>query len=253
MNLSDAPRTLYEGARIGEVYPVTSLKQAHEMLTVGSQLSDWDSDSDDGVLLYVRTAAKTSAGPGNKLPCRNERLDACLDPKDLPEHLQPLMEWIAEDITPREREELAAAIYEYRDVFSSGPADMGRTDLVTHSINTGEHRPIRLPPRRLPITKQDVEQAEVQKMLDRGIIEPCQSSWASPVVLVTKKDGSTRFCMDYRKVHEVAREDAYPLPWIDDTLDALRGSQYFSTLDLYSGYWQGKMDPADIDKTVFVT
>ncbi len=120
-------------------------------------------------------------------------------------------------------------------------------------IDTGEHRPIRLPPRRLPITKQDVEQAEVQKMLDRGVIEPCQSSWASQVVLVTKKDRSTRLCVDYRKVKEVTRKDAYPLPRIDDTLDALRGSQYFSTLDLYSGYWQVKMDPADIDKTAFVT
>ncbi len=99
MNLSDAPHTLYEGARIGEIYPVTSLKQAHEMLLVDSQLSDWDSDTDDGVLLDVRTAAKTSACTGNKLPCRNERLDACLDAKDLAEHLQPLMEWIAEDIT----------------------------------------------------------------------------------------------------------------------------------------------------------
>ncbi len=125
MNLSDAPCTLYEGARIREVYPVTSLKQAHEMLQVDSQLSDWDSDSDDGVLLDVRMAAKTSAGTGNKLPRRNERLDARLDPKDLPEHLQPLMGWIAEDITPLEREGLAAAIYEYKDVFSSGPADMG--------------------------------------------------------------------------------------------------------------------------------
>ncbi len=90
-------------------------------------------------------------------------------------------------------------------------------------------------------------------MLDRGVIEPCQSSWASPVVLVTKKDGSTRFCVDYRKVNEVTKKDAYPLPRIDDTVDALRASQYFSTLDLYSGYWQVKMDPDDIDKTAFVT
>ncbi len=90
-------------------------------------------------------------------------------------------------------------------------------------------------------------------MLDRGIIEPCQSSWASPVVSVTKKEGSTRFCVDYHKVNEVTHKDAYPLPRIDDTLDALRGSQYFSTLDLYSGYWQVKIDPADIDKTAFVT
>ncbi len=82
------------------------------------------------------------------------------------------------------------------NTFSSGPEDMEQTDLVTHTIDTGEHRPIHLLPRRLTITKQDVEKAEVQKMLDRDVIELCQSSWASLVVLVTKKDGSTRFCVD---------------------------------------------------------
>ncbi len=90
-------------------------------------------------------------------------------------------------------------------------------------------------------------------MLDRGVIEPCQSSWASPVVLVTKKDGTTCFCVDYRKLNDVTKKDAYPLPRIDETLDALRGSMYFSTLDLYSGYWQVEMDHRDIDKTAFVT
>ncbi len=130
---------------------------------------------------------------------------------------------------------------------------MGQTDLVTHTIDTGEPLPIRLPPRRLPISKQDVEKAEAHKMLGRGVIEPCPSSWASPVVLVTKKDCSTRFCVDYRKVNEVTRKDAYLLPWIDDTLDALRGPQYFITLDLYSGYWLVKMESRDIDKTAFVT
>ncbi len=90
-------------------------------------------------------------------------------------------------------------------------------------------------------------------MLDRGVIEPCQSSWASPVVLVMKKDGTTRFCVDYRKLNGVTKKDAYPLPRTDDTLDALRGSVYFSTLDLYSGYWQVEMGQRDIDKTAFVT
>ena len=90
-------------------------------------------------------------------------------------------------------------------------------------------------------------------MLHRGVIEPCQSSWASPVVLVIKTDGTTRFCFDYRKLNDIMRKDAYPLTRIDDTLDALLGSTYFSALDLYSGYWQVEMDQQDIDKMAFVT
>ena len=77
----------------------------------------------------------------------------------------------------------------YQDVLSKGPEDMGCTDLVKHQIDTGEARPIRQPPRRLPIAKQAVEQVEVSKMLDRGVIKSSNSPWASPVVLVTKRDG----------------------------------------------------------------
>ncbi len=124
------------------------------------------------------------------------------------------------------------------ETFSSGPTDMGRTGLLKHTIDTEDQRPIRLPPRCLPVAKQEIEQEEVQKMLDRGVIVPCQSSWASPVVLVTKKDGTTHCWVDYRKLNDVTRKDAYPLPRIDDTLDALGSSTYFYTLHLYSGYWQ---------------
>ncbi len=176
-----------------------------------------------------------------------------MDPADLPEYLQPLMERVVDDLTLRLREELAAAIYEFREVFSSVPTDTGRTGLVKHTINTEHQQPIRLQPRHWPIAKQEIEQEEIQKMLYRGVKEPCQSSWVRPVVLVTKKNGTTYFCMDYRKLSDVTRKDAYPLPCIDDTLDALRSSTYFSTLDLYSGYWQVEMDQQDIDKTAFVT
>ncbi len=171
------------------------------------------------------------------LHCKDVLLfDLSMDPVDLPEYLHQLMEREADDLALRQREELAAVIYEFRDVFSSGPTDMGRIGLVKHTIDTGDQRPVHLPPRCLPIAKQEIECEEVQKMLDRGVIEPCQSSWASPVVLVTKKDGTTHFCVVYRKLNDVTKKDAYPLPWIDDTLDTLRGSTYFSTLDLYSGY-----------------
>ncbi len=104
---------------------------------------------------------------------------------------------------------------------------------------------VRLPPRWLLIVKQEIEQEEVQKMLDRGVNKPCQSSWASPVVLVTKKYGTTCFCVNYTKLNDITKKDAYPLLQINNTLDALRGSTYFSTLDLYSGYWQVEMDQQD--------
>ena len=90
-------------------------------------------------------------------------------------------------------------------------------------------------------------------MLFRDIISPSKSPWASPIVLVGKKDGSTKFCVDYRKVNEVTRKDAYPLPRVDDSLDALAGSKWFSTLDLKSGYWQVEVAAEHRQKTAFCT
>ena len=90
-------------------------------------------------------------------------------------------------------------------------------------------------------------------MLDRNIIAKSHSPWSSPIILVQKKDGSLRFCVDYRKVNEVTRKDAYPLPRIDDTLDTVAGSLWFTTLDLMSAYWQVEVEEKDRDKTAFCT
>ena len=90
-------------------------------------------------------------------------------------------------------------------------------------------------------------------MLEGGQIEPSDSPWASPVVLVTKKDGSMRFCVDYRLLNSLTVKDAYPLPRIDDSLRLLGNQQWFSTMDLASGYWQVVMSDEAKRKAAFVT
>ena len=90
-------------------------------------------------------------------------------------------------------------------------------------------------------------------MEEKDVIRPSSSPWASPIVLVKKRDGTHRFCVDYRKLNAVTRKDAYPIPRIDDTLDTLSGAAWFSTLDMVSGYWQVEVGEEDREKTAFCT
>ena len=90
-------------------------------------------------------------------------------------------------------------------------------------------------------------------MLEQGVVQHSSSPWSSPIVMVKKKDGSWRFCVDYRKLNSVTHQDTYPLPRIDATLDSLSGAAYFTTLDLASGYWQVEVEEQDKEKTAFST
>lgn len=177
----------------------------------------------------------------------------CKPSQQLPDHLQEMWNRSITHLTETEAEQLAELLTRYQHAFAKSSEDLGRTDRVMHRINTGTSAPCRQPPRRQPIGKRDIERQEVQKMLERKVIEPSNSSWSSPIVLVTKKDGSTRFCVDYRRVNDLSVKDAYPIPRVDDCLDALSGSCWFSCMDLNSGFWQIGLDPADKDKTAFAT
>ncbi|GBN25236.1 Retrovirus-related Pol polyprotein from transposon 297 [Araneus ventricosus] len=158
-----------------------------------------------------------------------------------------------EGLNEEQRTAVKELLQEFQNLFSTSDSDVGRCKMTQHRINTGNHPPIKQYPRRLPLAKKEEAERLVKEMVDNGIIEESSGPWASLIVLVKKKDGSTHFCVDYRKLNEITIKDSYPLPRIDDTLDALNGSQWFSTLDLKSGYWQVEIQPEDKEKTAFTT
>ncbi|UYV66258.1 K02A2.6-like [Cordylochernes scorpioides] len=172
---------------------------------------------------------------------------------NVPDHLQQVWEETKKELQPGQQRELATLLATYNKIFAKSSEDYGRTDLTRHRINTGESNPIKQAPHRIPLARRQEAETLVKEMLDQNIIEPSSSPWVSPVVLVKKKDGSTRFCVDYRKLNDITKKDSYPFPRIDATLDTLAGSQWFSTLDLKSGYWQVEMHPDDKEKTAFTT
>ena len=122
-----------------------------------------------------------------------------------------------------------------------------------HEIETGSAAPVKQPLRRLPHHRFAVVRNLLDDMVSADIIRESNSPWASPIVLVRKKDGSTRFCVDYRKLNKVTRKDAFHLPRIDQVLDSLGDATVFSTLDLQSGCWQVPQSEDAKSKTAFAT
>ena len=120
-------------------------------------------------------------------------------------------------------------------------------------LNIRDATPISQAPYRMNPQKKEFLHQEIANMEKDGIIRKSTSPWASPVVIVDKKDGTYRICIDYRKLNKVTKPDAFPLPRIDDMLESFGGAQWFTTLDLASGYWQVEMNAEDVEKTAFVT
>ena len=114
-------------------------------------------------------------------------------------------------------------------------------------------QPISIPPYRMaPVELRELK-TQLQDLLDKGFIRPSVSPWGAPVLFVKKKDGTLRLCIDYRQLNKVTIKNKYPLPRIDDLFDQLQGAQYFSKIDLRSGYHQLKIRDSDVAKTAFRT
>ena len=132
-----------------------------------------------------------------------------------------------EGLTEQQQTRLKSLLDAYQDIFAYTPDQLGRTSIVKHAIDMGEHPPIRLRSYRTnPANKEEIDK-QINEMLKNDVIAPSTSPWASPVVLVKKSDGSMRFCIDYRKLNQITTKDSHPLPKITEALDALGGARYF--------------------------
>ena len=155
-----------------------------------------------------------------------------------------------EKLGAEQRNQLGELLQHFSNVTKNQP---GQTHLLTHSIPTGTARPTRLKPYQIPIAYREKVEQKLREMEHNGIIEKSSSKWASPVVVVIKKDSSLRICVDYRRLNQVTVFDAYPIPRVDKLLDAIGGAAFITTLDLVKGYWQVHMTDDDKAKTAFTT
>ena len=153
-------------------------------------------------------------------------------------------------LRPEQRQQVERLLEEYSDIFTDVP---GRTQLIEHHFQTTSERPIHQSPYMLPESLKSKVKAELAQMQSQGVIRPSTSAWASPIVLVEKKDGSIRLCVDYRRLNSITVFDAYPISRIEEVVEQLGNSEYISSIDLSKGYWQIPLNEDTQKKSAFVT
>lgn len=175
------------------------------------------------------------------------------NPKELPAHLIPVYEKGRIYLSDQEASLFKKFLQKRVATFADPNGRLGQTTLGEHHIVLNDERPFKEASRNMPLFKRDILNNEIQKLEDLGIIEKSHSPWSSQLVLVQKKDKTWRVCVDYRRLNSRTIKDAYPIPRIDDNLDALVGSMWFTSLDLNMAYHQVPMSERDKEKTAFAT
>ena len=275
MNISKSPVRLKKGYFLGELCPV---EQCIEMNSGETELIESNFTCEHSVPrsfvkspVYDRIKDSVTSSESNKdtaevrlvsPPVMNKSEDFGCNGKvgnkvefpELPEYLKELFEDSCKNLKEKsQKKKLAELLLSYKSAFASSKTDIGCCSLIKHRIETGEAAPIRQPLRRTPQGFEGEEEKYLKEQLEAKVIVPSKSAWASPVCLVRKKDGSVRWCIDFRRVNDVCIKDAYPLPRMDMCIDCLASAKIFSTLDLQSGYWQIAMEEKDQCKTAFIT
>ena len=153
-------------------------------------------------------------------------------------------------LEPSQQEELKQLIHEYRHLFPDIPT---RTDKIYHDVIVEDSKPIKQHPYRMNPLKQKYLQDEVKYLLENDFIEPSQSNYSSPCILVPKSNGTYRMCTDYRKVNSVTKTDSFPIPRIDDCIDKVGNSKYVTKFDLLKGFWQVPLTDRAKEVSAFAT
>jgi hypothetical protein len=166
----------------------------------------------------------------------------------------PVGEFDLNHLEPDKRRIVIRQLHEFeqKNLFSNKEGDLGLAIDVKHFINTGDNPPVSMRSRRTPEALKSKVWEQLRGMLAKNVIRISSSPYAAGIVMALKKDGTLRLCIDYRLLNKITIKDKFPLPRIDDTIDALYGARYFSTLDLLSGYWQIEINEADKHKTAFI-
>ena len=206
--------------------------------------------TDPNVLLFPsQTVNKT-----DDITCHHSAITNEECALELPDHVQSLYDGLPDHVSPGTREKMKQLLIKYQDVFSRDAYDMGYCDWVPHEIRLKPGTiPIRQAPYRVGYHQSKEIEKHVQELLDKNLIEKTVSPWSAPVLLISKKDGTSRFVQDYRKLNQATYIPSQPLPRTDDCLEALRGSTLFSTFDLLSGYWQCSLSPEAKEMVAFCT
>ena len=246
VNLEDHSVKLKKNYLLGELHCIKAFEEVYESTNnltehVASHICRLESNVSSEVQSFNEQSDDGNFGERADIP-------------ELPTHLQELYERTSKNIPSKDnRKQLAELLVRNEDAFAKNKIDLGSCSVIKHKIDTAESAPIRQPLRRTPIGFEGEEEKYLREQIDQGVIRPSKSPWASPVVLVRKKDNSVRWCIDYRRLNEVTLKDAYPLPRIDMCLDCLASATIFSCLDLQSGYWQIELEDKDQPKTAFIT
>ena len=270
LNASEEHITLYKNTTVGVLQPVVETVNYVEEEAARADADDEDSDFDDlpvtapakdldrkieipaHVLCDKEATNRYLKSLRRKERDRKRLEETATTTEKMPDHVVDLYERSIKQVPKQYHKKIHQIIAQNSRVFAKSAGDMGRTMWVKHDIDTGDHSPVRQRPRRLRHDQKAEIQKQIKNLQEGGLIRPSESEWASNVVLVKKKDGTWRMCIDYRDLNlKTLNPDSYMLPRIDDTLDALSRAKYFCTLDILQGYHNVELTDEAKPKTAF--